>query len=259
MAYETIEYAVENAVGIVRLNRPAKLNAISLQMVREIRALLDAVAKDENVRVLVFTGNGRAFCAGADIAGFSKRTAPGFLGFLEEVQGAYAAIEDLGKPVIAAVNGIAFGGGCELAIACDLRILAEDAKLGVPEIQIGVLPGAGGTQRLPKLLPAAVAKEMIFFGQPLSAEAAFHHGIANAVVANDEVLETALEWAGRLAETAPLALRAAKQLVHLARDTDQKSGVEAERQAVAFLFGTEDGKEGARSFLEKRKVKFTGR
>jgi enoyl-CoA hydratase/carnithine racemase len=257
---ETLHYAVEGAIGWVRLDRPKRLNAISPQMVREIRAVLEAVRGNESVRVLVFTGTGRAFSAGADIAelvGLSSGTA--FLHFLEEVQGAFNELEALGRPTIAALNGLAYGGGCELAIACDLRLMAESASLGVPEIRIGVLPGGGGTQRLARLLPPAVAKRMIFFGEPIDAREAERHGIVNAVVPDDQLESTARTWAERLAELPPLALAAAKQLVRTAGNADLVSGIEAERQAVAFLYGTEDGREGLAAFLEKRPPRFRGR
>jgi enoyl-CoA hydratase len=258
--YETLHYAVEEAIGWVRLDRPKRLNAISPQMVRELRSVVESVRADESVRVLVLTGTGRAFSAGADIAelvGLSSGTA--FLRFLEDVQGAFDEIESLGRPTIAALNGLAYGGGCELAIACDLRLMAESATLGVPEILIGMLPGGGGTQRLPRLLPPAVAKQMIFFGEPIDAQAAARYGIVNAVVADEQLERTARAWASRLARLPPLALAAAKRLVRAAGNADLVSGLDAERQAVAFLYGTEDGHEGLTAFLEKRTATFRGR
>jgi enoyl-CoA hydratase len=258
--YETLRFDVEDSVGWVRLVRPEKLNAISPQMVRELRAVVDAVRADRSIRVLAFTGTGRAFSAGADISelvGLASSTR--FLRFLEEIQGVFDEIEALDRPTIAAVNGLAYGGGCELAIACDLRIMAEDATLGVPEILIGVLPGAGGTQRLPRLLPPAIAKQMIFFGEPIDAAAAARYGLVNAVVPNEAVERTARAWAKKLASLPPLALGAAKRLVHAAGNSDLRSGLDAERSAVGFLYGTEDGREGLRAFLAKRPAKFQGR
>src|SRR5262245_61151460 len=205
--YETLRFDVEDAVGWVRLARPERLNAISPQMVRELRAVVDAVRADALIRVLAFTGTGRAFSAGADISelvGLASSTR--FLRFLEDIQGVFDEIEALDRPTIAVVNGLAYGGGCELAIACDLRIMAEDATFGVPEILIGVLPGAGGTQRLPRLLPPAIAKQMIFFGEPIDAAAAARHGLVNAVVPNEAVERTARAWATKLASLPPLAL-----------------------------------------------------
>lgn len=258
--YETVHYVVEDAIGWVRLDRPTRLNAISPQMVRELRSVVASVRADESVRVLVVTGTGRAFCAGADIAGLvALSSSSAILRFLEEVQEAFNEIESLGQPTIAALNGLAYGGGCELAIACDLRLMAESAKLGVPEILIGMLPGGGGTQRLPRLLPPAIAKQMIFFGEPIDAQAAARYGIINAVVADEQLERTARAWAARLAKLPPLALATAKRLVRTADGADLASGLAAERQGVAFLYGTEDGHEGLTAFLEKRSATFRGR
>jgi enoyl-CoA hydratase len=258
--YETLEYASEDGIGVVRLNRPTKLNAIGPATVRELRAVADAVREDAKTRVLVFTGAGRAFSAGADIAELVKMASPpAFLRFIEDIQTTYNAIEDLPIPTVAAVNGLAYGGGCELALACDFRLMAEDATLGVPEILIGALPGAGGTQRLSHMLPPAIAKQMIYFGEPMSADRALQYGLANAVVPSGQAMEVAMEWARRLSRLPPLALRSAKILVHTGMNTDLKTGIEAERHTLAYLFGTEDRREGMHAFLEKRPAVFTGR
>lgn len=227
---------------------------------QDLRDACELLSVDPAVAAVVFTGEGRAFSAGADIAEISQLDGPQeFLGFIREIQGAYDRIDELAKPTIAAINGIAFGGGCELALACDLRVMATDAALGVREVKIGVLPGAGGTQRLPRLLPEAVAKQMLLFGDPLPAEDALRHGIVNEVVPASEVLHTAVAWAERLAALPPLAVREAKELVRVAGDSDLRSGLRAEQQAVALLFGTDDREEGMRAFLEKRQASFTGR
>jgi enoyl-CoA hydratase/carnithine racemase len=258
--YETLRFELEESVGWVRLARPDKLNAINPRMVSELGAVVRAVREDRAIRALVFTGTGRAFSAGADIAALAElASAAAFLRFLESIQGVYDEIEALDRPTIAAVNGLAYGGGCELAIACDLRIMAQSAKLGVPEILIGILPGGGGTQRLSRLLPPAIAKQMMFFGEPLTAEAASRHGVVNAVVSDERVEPTAREWALKLASLPPLALAAAKMLVRTAGDADLRSGLDVERQAVAFLYGTEDGREGVAAFLQKRTAKFEGK
>lgn len=257
--YETIHYAIEDGIGMVRLNRPDKLNAINPPMVAELHALADSLA-GADLRALIFTGNGRAFSAGADISKLSGLRRPEeFMKFIERIQTAFNAIEDLSFPTIAAIDGLAFGGGCELALACDLRIMARDARLGVPEIRIGVLPGAGGTQRLGRMLPPAIAKRMIYFGDPLTSDAALQYGLINEVVEPGKAFETALGWARQLAQLPPLALRCAKLLVLAAQDSSLKSGIESERQALAFLFGTDDRREGMRAFLEKRAPTFHGR
>jgi enoyl-CoA hydratase len=258
--YRTLEYEKRDAIALVRLNRPQRLNAIDSEMLSELLQVVEAVQGDEAVRAVVFTGNGRAFSAGADIARLVELEGPAeALGFLERIQTTFGRIEDLGRPTIAAVNGLAYGGGLELALVCDLRILAADASLGVPEIKIGALPGAGGTQRLSRILPEAIAKQMLYFGEPLSAERCLAYGLVNQVVPREQVLETALDWARKLAALPPLALRCAKLLVHTAVKPGLAQGIEAERQAVAFLFGTADRTEGMRAFLEKRPAIFRGR
>ena len=170
--YQSFEYSLTDGIALVRLNRPNKLNAIDNVMVREFGELAANVKADKNVRVVVFTGNGRAFCAGADIASLNSIENGGdFMVHIETIQKTFNALDDLDRPTIAAINGIAFGGGCELSLVCDFRIMAEEALIGVPEILIGVLPGAGGTQRLSKMLPPAIAKQMIYLGEPLKAAA----------------------------------------------------------------------------------------
>lgn len=259
-SFPTLVVEHRGAAGVVRLNRPDRLNAISRQVVQDLSDACGLLSVDPTVAAVVFTGEGRAFSAGADIAEISALDGPQeFLGFIREIQGAYDLIDELAKPTIAAVNGIAFGGGCELAIACDLRVMAADAALGVPEVKIGVLPGAGGTQRLPRLLPEAVAKQMLLLGDPLPAADALRHGIVNEVVEAPAVLATALAWAEHLAALPPLAVRAAKELVRVAGDSDLRSGLRAEQQAVALLFGTDDRREGMTAFMEKRNASFHGR
>lgn len=259
-SFSTLVVDRRGAAGVVRLDRPDRLNPIGRQTVQDLHDACDLLSADPSVAAVVFTGQGRAFSAGADIAEISQLDGPEeFLGFIREIQGVYDRIDELAKPTIAAINGIAFGGGCELAIACDLRVMAAGATLGVPEVKIGMLPGAGGTQRLPRLVPEAVAKKMLLFGDPLPAEDALRYGIVNEVVGSADVLDTAVAWAERLAALPPLAVRSAKELVRIAGDSDLRSGLRAEQQAVALLFGTEDRQEGMRAFLEKREANFTGR
>jgi enoyl-CoA hydratase len=258
--YQSFEYSVTDGIALVRLNRPNKLNSIDAAMVREFGELANNVRNDRDVRVVVFTGNGRAFCAGADIANLNSINNSGeFMGFIERVQLAFNAIEDLDRPTIAAINGIAYGGGCELSLVCDFRIMAEETTIGVPEILIGVLPGAGGTQRLSKMLPPPIAKRMIYLGEPLTAAQALQFGLVNDTAPGAKVLDTAMDLARRLIKMPPLAVRCAKLLVHTGMSADLKSGIEAERQAMAFLFGTEDRVEGMGAFLGKRQASFKGR
>jgi enoyl-CoA hydratase len=259
MTFETFSYSCEDGVGIITLDRVERLNALSVAMVSELATLTAQLRHDDDLRVVIVTGAGRAFCAGADIEALAAIThADGHYRFLEAMQLAFNDFEALPVPTIAALNGIAYGGGCELALACDFRIMSERAKLGVPEIKLGLLPGAGGTQRLSRLLPAALAKQMIYLGEPLAADLALQHGLVNVVVPEAQVMATALSFATRLRDLAPLALRAAKLLVHGAALDGLQHGIEAERQAVAFLFQTQDAAEGIRAFLEKRIAQFKG-
>ena len=251
--FETLHYTRTDAIGVITLRRPARLNAIDPTMARELEALARALRDDAALRALIITGAGRVFCAGADIVALAAMVgADAPYRFLTNIQNAMNAIEALPMPTIAAVSGIAFGGGCELALACDFRILADDARLGVPEIKLGLLPGAGGTQRLSRLLPPAIAKQMIYLGEPLAAADALRHGLINAVVASDHLANEAQAWAARLAALAPLALRSAKALVHSAALGGLVNGIDAERQAVSYLFQTDDAREGLRAFLDKR-------
>lgn len=257
--FETLQFVAEDGIGVLTLNRPARLNAVNAAMANEIETLARQLRDERSLRVLIVCGSGRVFCAGADIAALDTLTgADSAYRFLETLQVAFNAIEALPMPTIAAVHGLAFGGGCELALACDFRLLSPDARLGVPEIKLGLLPGAGGTQRLARLLPAAIAKQMLYFGEPLDANTALAHGLINAVVADGDVMSAARAWALRLVALPPLALRSAKLLVHGAALAGLANGIEAERQAVSYLFQTRDGHEGIRAFLDKRAAKFEG-
>jgi enoyl-CoA hydratase len=258
--YQSFEYSLSDGIALVRLNRPNKLNAIDQVMVREFGELCANLRADREVRVVIFTGNGRAFCAGADIGSLNSiETSGDFMTHIENIQKTFNALDDLDRPTIAAINGIAFGGGCELSLVCDFRVMAEEASIGVPEILIGVLPGGGGTQRLAKMLPPAIAKQMIYLGEPLKAAQALQFGLVNQVVPAAQVLEAAQELARRLLKMPPLGMRCAKLLVHTGMNADLKTGIEAERQAMGFLFGTEDRVEGMGAFLAKRPASFKGR
>lgn len=249
--YQTLQYECADGIATVRFNRPGKLNAINPEMIEDFRKLVTEVRADPGARVVIFTGNGRAFCAGADISGLSKvASPPDFMSFIESVQLALNGIEDLDRPTIAAINGIAYGGGCEISLCCDFRIIAEDASIGVPEIKIGLLPGAGGTQRLPRMLPTAIAKQMIYTGDPLSAQQAFHHGLVNEIAPAGQALEVAVLWARKLLKLPSVGLRCGKLLVDIAQNGSLKTGIEAERQAMGLLYATDDRKEGLAAFLD---------
>lgn len=258
--YQTLQYECADGIATVRFNRPNKLNAINPDMIDDLSKLVTNIRADPSVRVLIMTGNGRAFCAGADIANLAKVGHPvDFMSFIEGIQMALNAIEDLDRPVIAAINGLAYGGGCEISLCCDFRIMAEGTTIGVPEILIGLLPGGGGTQRLPKMVPTAIAKQMIYTGEPLTAQQALQHGLVNALAPADKVVEVATEWARKLLKLPPVGLRCAKLLVDIAQNGSLKTGIEAERQTMGLLYATEDRKEGLSAFLERREAKFTGK
>ncbi|MCA1846008.1 MAG: enoyl-CoA hydratase/isomerase family protein [Actinobacteria bacterium] len=255
-----LDLRLDGPTAEITLTRPERRNAVGTAFLHELDHALGAIRSAPSVRAVVITGSGPAFSAGADIAEMSAM--PGrdeFRRFLELIQSTFASLERLAIPTIAALNGPAYGGGCELALACDFRLLAEGASLGVPEVKIGALPGAGGSQRLAHALPPAIARRMILLGDPLSADECIRFGLANAVVPADRLLDEARAWAARLAALPPLAVQAGKTLAYLAHNTDLATGMEAERLTVTSLFETADRAEGMRAFLEKRPPSFTGR
>lgn len=259
-SFETLRVAVAEQIGRIELTRPDKRNAVNRRMVDELEAAVGALLADRDVRAIVFHGSGAAFCAGADISelvAYDDARSP--LDHIERIQKVYNAIEEAPLPTLAAIHGFAFGGGLELALCCDFRIATRSARVGVPEIKIGVLPGAGGTQRLSQMLPTGVAKRLIYLGEPMPAETARGFGLVDEVVDAESALDAALALAQKLAALPPLALRSAKLLVQGAKHAALRTGIEAERQAMAFLFQTEDRVEGMRAFLEKRAPRFRGR
>jgi enoyl-CoA hydratase len=247
-------------IAILTLNRPDRLNAIGAQTLDLLAAALEAAHHDAEVRALVIAGAGRAFCAGADLGEIEALPdAPGFRRFVGRMTEVYQMIGDCPKPSVAAVHGLAFGGGLELALACDLRVAESGARLSVPEMKLGVLPGAGGTQRLPRLLPAAVAAQMILTGEPISSERAHCLGLVNELAAPGQALAAALCLAGQLAAGAPLALAAGKRLLRQDPGLDLGAAIARERETVTALFGTADRAEGLAAFRERRPGNFTGR
>ena len=243
-------------IALAWLDRPPA-NSISPEMVQALRRLWDAVTRSDGIRVLVFaSANPMLFCAGADIKSFTQLGAEGGRELAAQMHGLLREMERSPVATIAAVNAIAFGGGCELAMACDVRIAAESASFAQPEINLGIIPGFGGTQRLPRLIGEARALELNLTGDPVSASVAHEYGLVNRVVPDHELLDAALAWAHKLADQAPLAVREIKR-VSAAGDLD--AGLEAEQRAFAGMFGSEDAREGISAFLQKRKPKFQGR
>ena len=257
MAYEFIQAEIEPPLGVVTLNRPKVLNALSPELIGEVTAALAEMGRDESVGAVVLTGGPKVFAAGADIGDMAER------GPVDQLQrdqtGRWAAIAALTKPLIAAVNGYALGGGCELALMCDLIIAGDSARFGQPEINLGIIAGAGGTQRWPRTAGKYIAMEVNLTGVPITAQRAYQLGIVNKVVPAEVTIEVAKRMGRRIAEKPPLAARLVKESVNQALETPLQQGLAVERRNFYFLFATEDQKEGMRAFLEKRRGQFKGR
>ena len=258
MEYRTLSVTVEEAVATIRLNRPEALNALNSALLGEFAQAIGALDADRAVRAVIVTGSEKAFAAGADVremAGKSFAEA-----FDEEMFGAaFTALEACRKPVIAAVAGFCLGGGCELAMACDFILAADSAKFGQPEINLGIIPGLGGTQRLTRLVGASKAMEMILTGRFIDAAEAERAGLAARVVPAAELMAEAAKAARAIAAKSPIAARAAKEAVRRASESPLREGVLFERRLFQALFATEDQKEGMAAFVEKRAPNFTGR
>ena len=259
MALENVLIEKRGRVAIVTINRPDKLNALNIATRSDILAAFDQLEKDEEVRVVVVTGAGeKAFIAGADINEFAGMTAIKQRAVMKGRR-AFDAVEDFPKPVIAMINGFALGGGCELALACDIRIASTKAKLGQPEIKLGIIPGGGGTQRLTRLIGEGKAMELIVTGDMISAEEAERLGLVNHVFAPEELEAKTMELANRIAELSPVALAMAKASVKNAARMNLREGLDSEVDLFALCFSSEDKEEGVRAFIEKRKPEFKGR
>ena len=257
MAYETILVETRGQVGLVTLNRPKALNALSSQLVGEVNAALDAFEADEAIMCVVLTGSERAFAAGADIKEMQSLT---FVGaYVGDFISSWDRVARFRKPLIAAVAGFALGGGCELAMMCDFIIAADTAKFGQPEINLGVMPGAGGTQRLARFVGKSKAMDLILTGRMMDAAEAERCGLVSRVVPADRLLDEAMQTAERMAALSLPALMMAKESVNRAFETTLSEGVRFERRVFHSLFATEDQKEGMTAFAEKRPARFTNR
>lgn len=244
-------------IALIELNRPKELNALNPQLMGELRDALQELDRDEATRVIILTGNERAFAAGADIKQMSDRSAIDML--LQDQFTTWDQVKKTKKPLIAAVAGFALGGGCELAMTCDMIIAAETAVFGQPEIKIGVLPGAGGTQRLTKALGKVKAMEMVLTGKFISATEAERLGLVNRVVPVELYLEEAYKLAAEIAQLSPVAVRLAKEAVLRSFETSLEEGLQFERKNFYLAFASEDQKEGMQAFIQKRKPEFKGR
>ncbi len=258
MSYETILTRIEGRVGIITLNRPDALNALNTQITTEISAAVDAFEADDAVGAIVVTGSDRAFAAGADIKEIQEKT---FMDVFSEnfITASWERIASARKPTIAAVSGHAVGGGCELAMMCDMIIASETARFALPETRIGVIPGAGGTQRLTRIVGKALAMDMILTGRTLSAAEALAHGLVSRVLPLADYLTTAIEVAGQIAASSRPIVMIAKEAVNKAYETHLAEGIHLERRLLYATFATEDRREGMRAFAEKRKPEFKNR
>lgn len=257
MAYKYLLLEVEERIATITINRPEKNNAMNPDSWAELGRAIHELNENEDVRVIVITGAGeKAFVAGADIQWIHDRKPLDIYGLA--VQDVLLSVYRSYKPTIAAINGYALGGGCELALACDIRIASEKAKMGQPEVHIGILPAGGGTQQLPKIVGLAKAKEMIFTGDRIDAQEAKELGLVNHVVKHENLLAQTYEVAKKIASRPPLAVRMAKIALNESMTTDLAAGLALEKSLQAVLFGTKDKQEGASAFLEKRKPNFVG-
>lgn len=257
MAYQTLLLEAKDRIAVLTINRPEKLNALNAVTKREMVQALEACKSDPSVHVVIITGAGeKAFVAGTDIAELTELNPETGKEFSTRGQEVFNLVENLGKPVIAAVNGYALGGGCELALACHVRIASENAKFGQPEVNLGIIPGYGGTQRLARLVGTGRAMEMILTGEPIDAAEAHRIGLVNKVVPQQDLLETCRAVATKISAKGQVAIRLALKAVNMTRETMQADGQELEASLFGVCCGSEDFKEGTRAFLEKRKPQF---
>lgn len=259
MKYEFLQISIDNQVATVTINRPP-VNPLNSAVFEELGNLMDQLDENDDVRAIVLTGSGgKAFVAGADVAEMANIDLPEMNKMNKVSRATFSKIENATKPVIAAINGLALGGGLELALACDLRISTEKAQFAFPEVGLGIIPGGGGTQRLQKIVGQGVAKEILYFGDMFDAKRAEQLNIVNKVVAQEEVLTTAQKWANKLAKKPPIALQMLKLAVNKGSNADIETGLIIESTCFGNVFASEDAKEGINAFVEKRKPEYVGK
>jgi enoyl-CoA hydratase len=260
MEYKTILFEIKDRIGTITLNRPKSMNSLSSELLVELDHVLAEIERDDNIKVVILAGQEKFFAAGADITEVGQiKTPRDAHRFVKMAQSVFNRIEDLDKPVIAAISGLALGGGCELTLACDLRIAADNATFGQPEIKIGVIPGGGGTQRLPRIVGVMKSKELLYTGDFIDAHEAYRIGLLNKVVPTSSLMEEARKLALKIARQPGEALKATKLSVNGGLGMDLKSAMAYEARCFEILFSTEDQKEGMQAFIEKRKPNFKDR
>ncbi len=259
MDYKHLLFEKTDGVAIITLNRPQVLNALNDRMLEELSALMDEIAGDNEIKALVITGGSNVFAAGADISFMSSISPLEAEKFIILAHEAINKVADLDKPVIAAIAGLALGGGCELALSCDLRIAAEGSQLGLPEINLGLYPGGGGTQRLARLVGPGWAKHLLMTGKPVDSKTAFQIGLITKIVPAENLIEESKKLAAELAAKSQTAMRLMKKAINYSEYVDLASGLLFEQKTWAFLMSTEDAHEGLTAFLEKRKPVFKGK
>jgi enoyl-CoA hydratase len=258
--YTNLLFEVKDSIGMITLHRPKALNALNTELLQELSNLLDRIKEDTSIGIVILTGSGeKAFVAGADIAEMQTLTAIEGRNFGKIGQDVFNKLESLPQPVIAAINGFALGGGCELAMACDIRIASEKAKFGQPEVSLGITPGFGGTQRLPRLVGKGRGKELIYTGDIIDAGEAYRIGLVNKVAAPDELMNAAKAMAEKILSRASVAVQLSKAAVNEGLNMDLASGIAYEAEVFGLCFATEDQKEGMTAFVDKRKANFSGK
>lgn len=254
MAFATLEK--KDGIGIIKINRPEALNALSVEVLTDLNAVVDQANADPEVKVVIITGEGKSFVAGADIKYMQTADIPAAKAFLRLGINTFRKIELMPKVVIAAINGFALGGGCELSMACDIRIASTKAVFGQPEVGLGIIPGYSGTQRLSRLVGTGVAKELILVANNIKADEAYRIGLVNKVVEPEALMDTAMAMAAKIASNAPIAVAAGKEAINRGVETDIETGMAIEEALSTVCFATEDRVEGMSAFVEKRKATF---